>query len=101
MRAARFVPTLWAVDAASYGVVGRVPAFPVLTVLVLSTSSGPIDLGSYTSSSSGGRISPRFSQHSILFTRIVDCCLGVEHLAQLFLQVLIHSLGSLAVDFLK
>ena len=93
------VPTLRAVDAPGCGVVRRAPASPVPTALVLSPfrrpqvrrhpvlsarKSPPVQVAV---PSPGGCWPPEkvLSQHSVLVTRIIDGCFGLEYRGQRFL----------------
>ena len=89
-------PAPLAADVPGYDVVGRAPAFPVLTEVVLSQFRRPRlpfepDVSArnffqirrkYLLSVTSGSLRKMLSQHSILVTRQVNCCFGLECLAQ-------------------
>ena len=100
--------TLWTVHAPSNGVVEMAPAFPVLTMLVLSLFRRPpphlVPVASARKSlqvPAAGHLREVLSQHSVLVARKIDRCFGLFHLGQLVLQLFIDLLGSLAVGFLQ
>ena len=99
LRAVTHEPSTLAEDAPGYGVVGKAPAFPVLTKVVLSRFRRPrlplepdvsvrkclpsqevrSLLGDFCS------LRKMLSQHLILVTRPVNCSFGLECLAQILL----------------
>ena len=107
-------PAPLAADVPSYDVVGRAPAFPVLTKVVLSRFRRPrLPLEPDVSAR---KFLPDQEEVSLLgdfwqpeenalatpcpgHTPQVNCCFGFECLGQILLQLVIDSLSFLAVHF--